>query len=115
MKPRQQPLQVIPAPNRIAVHAANPGAGKDLCQPLLALFRARTKIVKVLALALWAARRHRALKPAIMALQPLSRACDSCILRGRLMVRERDRAVLAFEFFPACPADHSKRVTPPVQ
>src|ERR1035438_4827600 len=115
MQPRQQPPQVISATNRIAVHAATPGAGKDLRQPLFALFGARTKIVKVLALALWTVRRYLALESAIVTLQPLALPRYSSIFRRRFMVGQRDRAVLTFELFSAGPADHGKRVAAAVE
>ena len=52
VQPRQQPLQIVPAAHRVAIHAADARKGKDLRQPLFALLRAGAKIVEMLAVAL---------------------------------------------------------------
>ena len=72
VQPRQQPLQVVPPAHRVAIHAADARARKNLRQPLLALLRPRAEIVKVFAVALRAARRHGAPEAAVVALQPLA-------------------------------------------
>ena len=115
MQAGQHVLQIVAAAHRIAVHASNPRKRKDLAQPLLALLRARPQIVKVLAVALGAARRNRPAKAAVVALQPLPRTRNprifsrgshgQVLVRGvvsrRLMVRQRNRAVLALQLFTA--------------
>ena len=82
VQPREQMLQVVPPAHGVAIHAADPRAGKDLRQPLLALLRTRAEIVEMLAVALRALRRHRALVTAVVALQPLARARDLRLRRS---------------------------------
>ena len=90
--------------------------GKISCEPLFALLRAGAKIVEVLALALGAARRHRAPEAAIVALQPLPRLRQYRNLHdGCFVVRQRDGAVLALQLFAAGAAHHGKRVAAPVE
>ena len=50
-----------------------------------------------------------------MALQPLPLARDLGGVGGRLVMRQRDRAVLAFQLRPTRAADHRRRIAAPVQ
>ena len=112
---RQQPFQIVAAAHRVAIHAPDARAGKNLRQPLLALLRARAEVVQMLAVALGAARRNRAPVAAVVALQPLALARYASIFAGRLVVGERDGAVLALQLFAAGAADHGKRIAAPVE
>ena len=69
----------------------------------------------MLAVALGAARRYRALVAAVVALEPLACVRNAGLIQRWLMVRERDRAVLALELFSAGAADHGKRIASPVE
>src|ERR1700683_3510375 len=69
----------------------------------------------MLAIALGAARRRRTPESAVVAFQPLTFPSLTGILGRRLMVRQRDGAVLALQLFSARAGDHSKRVAAPIQ
>ena len=114
MQTRQQPLEIVPAAHRVAIHAADARSGKDLLQPLFALLRAGAEVVQVLALAFGASRRHSALEAAVVALQPLSGAGQAVFVIG-LVMRECDRAVLALELFAAGAADHGEGIAAAVE
>ena len=69
----------------------------------------------MLALALGAARRHSAPVAAVVALQPLACARQAGFVESRLVMRERDRAVLALQLFSAGAADHGEGVAAAVE
>ena len=69
---RQQAFQIVAPAHRVAVHAPDARAGKNLRQPLFALLRTGAEVVEMLAVALGAPRRHDALEAAVVALQPLA-------------------------------------------
>lgn len=94
--------------------------GKISGEALFALLRAGAEVVEMFAVALWTASRNRAPEAAIVALEALSFAGESVVwgagvLRRRLVVRERDGAVLALELFAAGAADDGERVAAAVK
>ena len=110
----QQALHVAAGADGVAVHAADARIGKELLQPLFALLRARAEVVQVLGLALGAGCGHGAPIAAVVALQPLAGVGDLGVV-GRLVIRQRDRAVLALELFAAAAAHHDEAVAAAVE
>src|ERR1700722_8467214 len=115
MKPREQPLHIAAPSHRIAIHTPNPRRRKQLLQSLLALLRSGSQIVKMFARTLRTSLRHSTPKPAVVALQSLPRLSDAITPTHRLVIRHRDRAVLALNLFATAPAHHHKRISTPVQ
>src|SRR5258708_3099569 len=115
MQSRQKPLEVVTPAHGVAIHAANASRGKYLGETLFALLRSRTQVVQVLAVALGTTRRHRAPIAAIMALEPLALARNLCLVRRRLVMSERNGAVLALELCAARPAHHGEGIAAPVE
>ena len=72
VEPPQQPLHVATPAHRVAIHPADPRAGKQFAELLLALLRARAEEVDVLARAPRTALRNRRAIAAEVTLQPLS-------------------------------------------
>src|SRR5450631_2436270 len=115
MKSRQQMLKVEPAAHSIAIHAPNARTRKNLREPLFPLLRTRAEIVEMFTCAAWALRRHGATKAAVVALKALTHPRQSSIFCGRLVMRKRNGAVLAFKLLAACAANHRKRIAAAVQ
>src|SRR6266702_2483700 len=115
VKPRQKPLEVIAAAYGVAIHTADARRGKYLRKPLLALLRAGAKIIHVFAIALRTARRNRSPKPAVVAFKPLTFARDVGLLRWRLVVGERNGAVLTLQLGSAGAAQYSEGVATPIE
>src|SRR3954451_7906301 len=99
MKAGQQALEVVPPTHGVAIHAPDARSGKDLRQALFALLRSRAEVIQVLAVALGTTRRHLARVPAVVALHTLALAGDLGLIGGRLVMGERNGAILAFKLF----------------
>ncbi len=69
----------------------------------------------MLAVALRASRWNRPPVAAIVALQPLPRARNLSLVESRLVMRQRNCAVLAFQLFAACTADYRERVAAAIE
>ena len=81
VQPREQPLHIAAAADRVAIHAPDARVRKELLQPLLALLRSAPEKIKMLALALRTDLRHTAPKAAVVALQPLPQAARCASFR----------------------------------
>jgi hypothetical protein len=111
----EQAFEIGSATNRVAVHAADARVGKYLAQPFFALLRSRAKIVKMLARALGAAGGHGAPVAAVVAFEALARVGNACVFCRRLVVGERDGAILALQLFSAGAADDGEGVAAAVE
>ena len=101
----QRTLEISMAAHRIAIESSNAGLRKISVQQFLQLFRACAQKINVLTSALYAAFRHRSSETAVMALHPAA----------LFVMRQRNRAISAFERLAACPAQHDRRIPAPIE
>src|SRR5271167_4946447 len=100
MQTCQQPLHIAASAYSIAIHPSDPRPREQLLQPFFPLLRPSTQKIKMFALALRTDFWHRSAKPAVVTLQPLPGLGYCVVLTHLLVIRHRDRAVLALNLLP---------------